>query len=240
VLIVVVPWLAPGYLFGTDWPGPRHLSFPTYVDSFAVLQAALAMVGRILSAEAAGKGLIIASLYVAGLTAYRALPVGGFIPRAVASLVYVLNPFVYGRLEYGQYFLIAGYAILPWVASRSRHLLVAPRLKSALLLAASLSLLGILDLHLLIPAAVVLATLLLASVAERHDAAYLAGLGRNLLLAVLLTVIASSYWLVPLVTGSSLEGRILASFGPGDLNAFQTVSWACMASGLRARSRSCR
>ena len=50
--------------------------------------------------------------------AFAALPYGDFLPRASAALIYVVNPFVYGRLHYGQLYLVAAYAVLPWLALR--------------------------------------------------------------------------------------------------------------------------
>src|SRR2546425_1316937 len=119
-LIVAGPWVLPGYLFGTDWPGPRHLPFPTSVYSSAPLQVLLASIAYVVGAEWAGKLLVVGSLFGAAATAYSALPVGGFVPRAAAAAIYLLNPFVYGRLHYGQLFLVAVYALLPWMATRLR------------------------------------------------------------------------------------------------------------------------
>jgi hypothetical protein len=153
-LVIVGPWLLPGLLFGTDWPGPRHFSFPNKLSNDAPLLALLALASHIVSAEIVGKLLIVGTLLVASLGAYRAVPLDGFIPRAVASLVYTVNPFVYGRLHYGQLFLLAAYAILPWLARSVRHFLVTPSPVRGLFLAAWLVLIGALDLHLFLAALV--------------------------------------------------------------------------------------
>src|SRR5207249_2644684 len=42
--LVAGPWLGVGYLFGTDWPGPRRFDFPANISSAAPLQALLAAV----------------------------------------------------------------------------------------------------------------------------------------------------------------------------------------------------
>src|SRR5437879_5601246 len=158
-LLVTAPWLAPGYIFGTDWPGPRRLAFPNGLDSSDLLQLAFAVTGKVLSAEIAAKLVIFIILLLAAFTAYEALPLNGLAPRSIASLVYLLNPFVYGRLHYGQVFLLAGYAILPWVALRIRHLVIQPGRGTAVVAAASLTLLGTLDLHLLVPASLLVTAL---------------------------------------------------------------------------------
>src|SRR5713101_5792595 len=124
--VVAGPWLLPGYVFGTDWPGPRHFALPDSLDSSAPLQVALTALGWVIGGEVTGKVLVLGSLLTAGALAYAALPQGEFVPRAAAATIYVVNPFVYGRLHYGQLFLVAGYAVLPWVTMRICRLLVAP------------------------------------------------------------------------------------------------------------------
>src|SRR5712692_3198279 len=63
-LFVAGPWLLPGYLFGTDWPGPRRIDFPTEVTSSAPLQALLAGMSAVFGGEATGKLLICGFLFV--------------------------------------------------------------------------------------------------------------------------------------------------------------------------------
>src|SRR6266851_799284 len=164
-LLVAGPWLLPGYLFGTDWPGPRQILFPTEVSSSAPLQAALAFASFVIGGEATGKLLVLAFLFSAAALAYRAAPAKGFVAGATAATVYVVNPFVYGRLHYGQLFLLAGYAALPWVAARLRWLLFEPRPSNGILLGVSLALIGVLSIHLLLEFSVLLVALVAASVA---------------------------------------------------------------------------
>src|SRR5438876_11398614 len=66
-LVVAGPWLLPGYVFGTDWPGPRHLVFPTALSSSAPLEALLAAASYVVGGETAGKLLIVTSLFAAAL-----------------------------------------------------------------------------------------------------------------------------------------------------------------------------
>ncbi len=222
--LVASPWLGDGYIFGTDWPGPRRFNFPTEVSSSAALQAALAALSRIVSGEVTGKLFVCGLLFVAALTSYRAIPAGGFVPRATASIVYLVNPFVYGRLHYGQLFLLAGYAVLPWMAFRLRRLLVEPGVGTALVLAVSLVLLGIFSLHLFLVASALAGTLLLThAVAAKDRVAYLKRLAPGLLLAVGATLAASSYWVIPILIGRGLEGGVIAGIGSGDLAAYAAV-----------------
>src|ERR1700694_269349 len=220
-LLIAGPWLLPGYVFGTDWAGPRHFTVPSDLSSGTLFDAVLAAVSAVISAEVTTKLLIVAALLAGGLGAFRALPVGGFIPRAMASLIYVFNPFVYGRIHYGQLLLVAGYALLPWIATQMLRLMREPGWRPALILAAGLAALGILDLHLLIPAGLLLVGAGIAfGIAHRGDRPYVGRLARDAALALAATAAASSYWLIPLLSGASSEGRTIANVGTADLAAY--------------------
>src|SRR5204863_471790 len=83
-----------------------------------------------------------------------------------ASTLYVVNPFVYGRLQYGQLFLLAAYAAMPLGLLALRRLIATPGLRSALGLAGAMTLIGILSPHALLMS-VLLATTLLVTLALR-------------------------------------------------------------------------
>jgi hypothetical protein len=188
------------------------------------LQLVLALVSRALSSEVTGKLLIFGLLFVAASTAYHAVPRGGFVPRAAASIVYLFNPFVFGRLHYGQLFLLAGYAVLPWVALRLRRLLVESNMAAGILASLSLSLLGILSIHLFMVAGF-LALALFASfiVAAKDKPTYLRRLVPVLFLTGGATLAASAYWVFPILIGSGPEGTVIGGIGAGDLTAYAAV-----------------
>jgi hypothetical protein len=223
-LLIAGPWLAPGYLFGTDWPGPRRFDFPSVLSNSAPLEAVLAAVSRITSGEFTGKLFVVAMLFAAALMAFRAAPVDGFVPRAVASTVYVFNPFVFGRLHYGQIFLLAGYALLPWVVLELRRVLVTPSHTGSLTLGASMVVIGVFSTHMFL-VAVLVAWVLAAShiVAAAETLEYTKRIGSRLLVAAVVTFAVSSYWAVPLLIGRGPIAAATAGFGPADLTAFAVV-----------------
>src|SRR6266446_6923873 len=92
-LLIAGLWLLPGYVFGTDWPGPRHFSARNDFSSGMLFDWLLVVLSTVVSAEITTKLVIVVALFAAALGAFRALPVGGFHPRAIASVVYVVNPF---------------------------------------------------------------------------------------------------------------------------------------------------
>lgn len=223
-LLIAGPWLVGGYIFGADWPGPRRFAFPQELSSSALLQAVLAVVSRVVSGEVTGKLLIFGLLFVAALTSYRAVPTASFLPRATASIVYLFNPFVFGRLHYGQLFLLAGYAVLPWVASRLRVLLRQPSVVRALVAAVALALLGILSLHLLLVAGVLAAALVATHVVgAKANPAYLKRLLPLLVLTIGSSLVVSAYWVIPVLVGSGPEGSVISGISSGDLVAYAAV-----------------
>jgi hypothetical protein len=223
-LVIAGPWLAPGYIFGTDWPGQRHFDFPTDPSNTVPVEALLATISHVLSGELIGKLVIIGSLFAAATLAYRAAPAPGFVAGAAAATVFVLNPFVYGRLHYGQPLLLAGYAVLPWVALRLRRLLAEPRAVNAGLTAMSLVVLGVLSLHLLLIASVLVTALVISHIVGAPEKlAYLRRLAPALVVVCAATFVASTYWVVPLLRGRGLAGTLLARVGAGDLTAFAAV-----------------
>src|SRR3984893_3727290 len=179
--------------------------------SGAPVQALLAATSAAFSAELATKLLDVTFLFIAALSAYRALPVGDFVPRAAASIIYTFNPFVYGRLHYGQFLLLAGYALLPCVAARAFRVLAQPDVRQGLILALSLALVATFTLHLLLPAIRLLATSAGAIVISQwRSVAYVLRLGRAIAACAGAFVVLSAYWLIPYLGGRSVEGNIIA------------------------------
>jgi hypothetical protein len=222
--LVAVPWIVPGFLFGTDWPGPRRIDWPAELWSAAPVQAFLAVISAALSAEIASKLLVVGFLFVGALTAYRAMPAGDFVPRAAASVIYIANPFVYGRLHYGQFYLLAGYALLPWVASRVMRMVAQPDVREGLILALTLALVAAFTPHLLVPATLLSATSATAMlVGWWRSWAYVLRLFRGMATCAGAFVVLSAYWLIPYLAGRSVESKIVAQVGSRDLAAYSSV-----------------
>jgi hypothetical protein len=221
---IALPWLASGYLFGTDWPGPRFIRWPTQLTGSSPLEALLAAISAVLSAELAAKVLVVGSLFVAALGAFVALPYGDFVPRASASLIYAVNPFVYGRLHYGQLYLVAAYAVLPWVALRVFRLLAAPSLLNGLLVAVGLVVMAMFAVHLLLVGFLLLGVASISAIAFwRLNRVSVVRLGVGLAVAGAATLVLSAYWLIPYLAGKTYESQVISRVGSGDLAAYGAV-----------------
>jgi hypothetical protein len=219
-LLVGGPWLAPGYLFGTDWPGPRRFDYPTSLPSWAPLSALLALASSVVGSELVGKMFILAVLFAGAALAYRCAPIDGFVGGAAASTIFMLNPFVYGRLHYGQWFVLAGYAALPWFALRLRRLVAEPKPIMALGAGISLTVVGVLSEHMFLVALLVFGAVSVAYLAASRRRMQLLVI---LMLAAAITLVASAYWIVPLLLGRGPEAATLAGIGTNAIVEFSVV-----------------
>src|SRR6266566_1132635 len=223
-ILVAGPWLAGGYIFGTDWPGPRHFDLPSDLSSSAPAEAALAAVSKVISGEWTGKVFVVGLLFVAALTAYRAVPTNGFVPRAIASTVFVVNPFVFGRLHYGQMFVLAGYALLPWIATRTRQLILRPGVKAGLLLALSFAAAGAVSTHMILIAGVLIAAVFISHLLlEPRRLEFVRSVGPSVLLAAVVTLIGISYLAVPFVLGRGPIANLVTGVNTAQLSVYAAV-----------------
>lgn len=224
-LLVAAPWLLPGYLFGTDWPGPTRFLLPSQISSSVLLQVALSAAAWAVGAETTGKILVLAILAGASMAAYRSIPTPGFVGRAAGATLYAANPFVFGRLHYGQLFLLAAYALLPWVATCLRGLCAEPRWTRGLLLALSVSLVGVFSAHFFLVAVVTAVVVVVAQIALADDRrAYLQSAGIPLAVAATGTMVLSAYWVAPLLIGQGAEATVIAGTGAAELRAYAAVA----------------
>jgi len=223
--VVAAPWIwPPGYIFGTDWPGPRRFDWPSALSSSAPLEAVFAIVSRLISAQLTGQLFILGVLFGAAFTAFQAVPAHGFVPRAAGASLYVLNPFVFGRIHYGQFFLLAGYALLPWIAIRLRALCLEPTWRAGSIFAISISLVAVFTLHLFLVSGVLAAIALAIHAGAATDKLnYVKRLIPALAATAATTAVLCAYWVVPLLTGRGADAAVIGATGPRLLSVYATV-----------------
>jgi hypothetical protein len=142
-------------------------------------------------------------------------------PAYLAGLIYMINPFVYTRLMAGQYLVLAGYALLPWLARAMWRLLERPDLWRTAAVVAWAVAIGLVSLHTLAPAAVLAAALVVAAGWGRWDkvrraAPYLAAAAGAWLLI-------NAFWLVPLLLGRSRQAQTIAGITADQFAAYATT-----------------
>jgi hypothetical protein len=123
-LAIVLPLLLPGFVLAYDMvfvPRPDLSSellgisrnLPRAVPSGLVV----ALASRVLTGQVVQKIVLLAIFGGAAYGAARLVPARYAAARIAAGLLYAWNPFTYERLLLGQWNLLLGYAVLPWVAA---------------------------------------------------------------------------------------------------------------------------
>ncbi|MHB8469978.1 MAG: hypothetical protein ACYDCH_09520, partial [Gaiellaceae bacterium] len=140
--LVPHPHLSTGY-WGV--PDATHVGQPSRL----ALDAIFVALGKIGAVPFGEQLLLLAIVFLAGWGMHRAAPVGSEWARVFAGVLFALNPFVYDRLHTGQWFLLLGYALLPWGWSAFARLLHGS-MRDAPRFAALLALTGIASAHMFV------------------------------------------------------------------------------------------
>ncbi len=122
--LILGPLLRPGFVLVYDMVFvPRQpfslqlLGISPLLPRSVPIDLAVAVASRALTGQVVQKLLLAGIFGGAFWGAARLVPVRGIAPRIAAGVLYTWNPLTYERLLLGQWVLLAGYAVLPWVAS---------------------------------------------------------------------------------------------------------------------------
>lgn len=222
-LAVLAPLLMPGFILTLDMVFTPDLRMPESVTASWPLHALLYGLNIVVPSEIIQKILIFAILLLAGVGMHRLIRL--LQPKEIgwgiyfASILFMLNPFVYSRFMAGQYSVLLGYALLPWFAKILLQFMHRPELKGALKLGGLAVLIGIVSIHTL--AAVGLLTLIATGVTLWRYRSKFKLFARYGAVALGLFVVISSYWLVPLALGQGSTAQTIGSFSSADTEAFE-------------------
>lgn len=233
-LLVMLPMLWPGYILTLDMVFTPELRMPEQMSSSYLFHAGLHYLNFLLPSDVIQKIMLLAILVMSGLGMHyltRHIQTSKNEPNEfamwgafVAGALYMINPFVYSRFMAGQYAVLLGYALLPFFARAMLKFFAVPTLKRAMMLSGWLVAIGIISVHTL-GLAVVLIAATFAVCAWRHRENYRITMATAALgsLGLLTFVTASGYWLFPLLQGTSNQGQAVANFSTEDQKAFATV-----------------
>ncbi len=231
-LAILLPLLGPGYIFSLDMVFPPIITIPTEITNTYVFYSFLHVLNIVLPSWFIQKVVLFAVFFGAGIGAYRLSrdtqglykTQGWITAYYFAGLLYAINPFTYTRLMAGQYEVLLGYALLPFLLRTALLFFDHPTIHKTIRLGLWLLAISIVSIHTFGIALIILA--LTAGVfCWRHrrritllkrGAAYLAAAGAGI-------AILSSYWVLPLVQGQGKVALTISDFNVSDQVAFQTV-----------------
>ncbi|HSX35382.1 MAG TPA: hypothetical protein VLH84_00435 [Patescibacteria group bacterium] len=232
-LLVLLPMLRPGYILTLDMAFTPTLRMPTGVTSSYLFNTTLHVLNFAIPSQVLQKLLLFLILILSGWGAHRLLKLAQAAPwrpgyeawgAYLAGTIYMINPFTYGRFMAGQYAVLLGYALLPSFVGASLKFFANPARRTALQLAMWTVLVGVVSIHTLGLAAVVLVVQCgLALFKYWGERKHLLTLAKYGLLTLAVFIVASSYWLAPLVTGSNTQAQAITHFTTADRQAFATL-----------------
>ncbi len=121
-LVLLAPLRHPGHLLSRDLVFVPHepltdaaLGLGGAAPRSVPLDAVVALLTSVADGGVLGRGLLLASLSLAGWGVLRLTDGLGTTARLAASGFAVWNPFVIERMALGQWALVLGYAALPWI-----------------------------------------------------------------------------------------------------------------------------
>ena len=225
-LLIVGPWLKPGYIFALDMVFTPQLRMPDTLTSSYLFHAFLHVINFVVPSQIIEKFILFAIFFLSGFGAYRlaqSLP-GNRLSSYAAGLLYAVNPFTYDRLMTGQYSVLLGYALLPFFVQSLLSFLQKPRLRQAITLALLATLIGIISIHTLGPIFIIgVSASVIWLVKHRYKRDWRSSFWKYAVGALGGFALLNSYWLVPLLTGKGATSAQVASFTGGDTAAFATL-----------------
>lgn len=229
-LTVMLPLLAPGFILTLDMVFVPHPPLPADVTSSYLFHAALTFLSYVIPGDILQKLILFGTLILAGIGMHvlvESFKIHGSASARwgayVAGVVYVINPFVYGRFMAGQYAVLLGYALLPFFVRALLKFLTQPTMRNMAVLMVWVLAISIVSIHTLgLVAMIVSVAVSVAYWQHRREKQYLLDVFRSGVLGFSGFVLLSSYWLLPTLLGHSRIAESVSSFSAVDRQAFAT------------------
>lgn len=229
-LAVLLPLLLPGHIMTLDMAFAPNIPAPDHVTSSYLFRLLLHGLNVVLPTQIIEKLLLFLILFLSGIgldklarylygktTEYESL--GTYI----AGAFYMINPFTYSRFMAGQYSVLLGYALIPFFVLALLRFLDAPTRRSTLILTFWALVISIVSIH---SVGLIIIVSFFAGVLgiwrfrkQPHRLIPIMKYGFASLVAL---IVASSYWLVPLIQGRGETAQTIANFNAGDSRTFAT------------------
>ncbi|HSX29415.1 MAG TPA: hypothetical protein VLE73_02550 [Candidatus Saccharimonadales bacterium] len=225
-LLVLLPMLRPGYILTLDMVFTPWLPMPSAVTSSYLFHAGLHVLNFLIPSSIIQKLLLLSILLLASIGMHRLVR---SIAREqnlsasiyIASIFFAINPFTYSRFMAGQYAVLLGYALLPWLTQSALVFAVRPNLRQACWLGVLITIIGIVSIHTL--AAVAILGGVGGAIGWWRHTEKRGALVRYGLVILGTFVVLSSYWLLPLLAGKGKTAAAIGGFTSADTQAFMTT-----------------
>lgn len=233
-LAVLLPMLRPGYILTLDMVFTPHIPIPDTIGPNYLFQATLHGLNSLLPADVIQKIILFLILFWSGLGMHQLMlqlrpaktEQGEYEKWGMylAGALYMINPFTYSRFMAGQYAVLLGYSLLPFFVRALLAFFAQPGRRPALVVAGWLIALSLVSIH-TVGLGVLVAVVATVLYAWRHRtrSAQLKAFGIYGALAIAVFLVASSYWLVPLLQGKGNTAEAIRHFETTNQQAFVTI-----------------
>lgn len=230
-LVILLPILLPGYVLTLDMVFTPHLPWPVEITNTYPLDISLWLLNQILPGDVVQKIVLLAVLVLSGVGAHLLVKQLSSEQRSFAwqiaayfaGLLYVINPFIYARLMAGQWLVLLGYALLPFLVRSLYRLLAKSTWRNTVITAAWAFAVTMMSIH-MIGMVTVFGVLFVVAAAVKYwskKEKLVRFIGR-LLVAAAMVLLASGYWLVSVFLGSGVVSEIAMRAGEAEFSAFAT------------------
>ncbi len=232
-LLILLPLFLPGYILTLDLVFTPHIPWPTQLSNTSVFEALLHVANIIIPSQVIEKLLLFAIFVLSGVGAHRLMQLVAkpmnhnyvFWGAYAAGLLYMINPFVYSRFMAGQYLVLLGYALTPFLVAATIRLIQQPSWQRSLVAAAwATAIAGVSIHHIGIVLVMTVATATALGWHYRQQTAHLKKAAIFCLLAIGTTLLVNSFWLIPTALGKTDISQAASSFGNEAFDAFATNS----------------
>lgn len=223
-LLIMGPMLGSGFVLALDMVFTPKLPVAHGMSNTWLFEWVLHLVNFLLPGQVIEKLLIFIILFICGLGMHRLIETESSWPKYFGGLFYTINPFTYERWLAGQYLIVAGYALLPWLVKSLINFVNHPSNRTAAVLALWYSLLAMLSIHIFVMAVLIgIIFIVIFSIGRVSELSYRKKLLKWSGLALIATLFINSFWLIGVIRGTSSISQTINSIGPHDLAAYTTT-----------------
>jgi len=224
VVAIMLPLFRPGYLLALDLSWTPNIPLQVVTNNYSVIFFVLHLLNYVVPSQLIEKFVLSGILWIAASGMHRLVKTWGTSETWAcyfAGILYLFSPFAYSRFLAGQYLILLGFALMPWFVAALWNFLTSPNARSSTRLLLWALAVSIADLHSIISMVLLSVVSVVGfSLTGKVEMRHLLRWGSSVSLA---WVALSSYWLLPLLFGSSSTATWIRSFTPQFVRAFQTV-----------------